>query len=110
MADTDRELLELAAKAAGIDLQPDPYSGLMWVREKPEDRSGLVWNSLESSGDALELEIALKLWAHWSDMKGGVWLVGTFDRKCPVGYVADTDRKRAATRMAAEIGRSMSNG
>ncbi len=57
----DRELLEKAAKAAGIDLQPDPYSGLMWVREKSGDRSGPVWNPLADDGDALRLAVKMGL-------------------------------------------------
>jgi hypothetical protein len=110
MADTDRELLELAAKAAGYKVEWAEPLQSFYFPDSGTWPARSQWNPLTSSGDALELEIALKLWAHWSDMKGGVWLVGTFDQKCPTYYVADTDRRRATTRMAAEIGRSMSNG
>jgi hypothetical protein len=109
----DRELLELAAKAAGIDLQPDPYSGLMWVREKPEDRSGLVWNPLEYSGDALELAVRLRIDVQTEDDDG---LVGTLmpdGRQGPCQQVGNDPlaaTRRAIVRAAAEIGRSMSNG
>ena len=59
---TDRELLEMAAKAAGIEItwensHPDP--------ERLEDFMGLnnyfPWNPLAYDGDALRLAVALDL-------------------------------------------------
>lgn len=56
---TDRELLELAAKAAGIDWFDEPAAksgrGLHL-------KSGPFWNPLDDDGDALRL--AVKLFLH----------------------------------------------
>jgi len=45
---TDRELLEAAAKAAGIQVHPD---GIEWNRNE----EGYRWNPLTDDGDALRL-------------------------------------------------------
>ena len=48
----DRELLELAAKAAGIDVHPlDEWTFV--------DRDGREWNPLINDGDALRLVVKL---------------------------------------------------
>jgi hypothetical protein len=103
---TDREYLELAAKAAGveidaIDAQHDPQD---WV----------AWNPLTNDGDALRLAVKLK-------MRIGIDAI-------PVGYVVvmsddpfrkdiheQIDDPYAATRRAivwaaAEIGKKMAGG
>lgn len=51
---TDRELLELAAKAAGVEIE-------YWAGECPRVRSGFPvdWNPLTDDGDALRLAVAL---------------------------------------------------
>lgn len=56
---TDRELLEAAAKAAGLDLQDDLCSNQLWIRAKPADVSGFIWNPLRDDGDALRLAVKL---------------------------------------------------
>ena len=56
---TDRELLELAARAAGIELgawHPDKKS--YWVGEF---YSGKEWNPLTDDGDALRLAVKLNM-------------------------------------------------
>jgi hypothetical protein len=56
----DRELLELAAKAAGLLLEhPDDEDGVFIAREKY--RNGYVWNPLTDDGDALRLAVKLEL-------------------------------------------------
>ena len=55
---TDRELLEAAAKAAGIDATAyygpsDEFWGLV------VDSTGIEWNPLEDDGDALRLAVKL---------------------------------------------------
>lgn len=52
---TDREMLELAAKAAGLWDEADPSKGLL----KP---TGQYWNPLTDDGDALRLAAKLYLW------------------------------------------------
>lgn len=54
---TDRELLELAAKATGRGIEvPDDADGVFVDREK-----GRVWNPLTDDGDAFQLAVALRL-------------------------------------------------
>ena len=57
---TDRELLELAAKAAGINLEwdGDPTG---WAPMYYEGKTYHVWNPLTDDGDALRLAAKLKL-------------------------------------------------
>lgn len=51
---TDRELLELAAKAAGISAQWDcPERGMIMLAKNGVDTC--TWNPLEDDGDALRL-------------------------------------------------------
>ena len=62
MADTDRELLELAAKAAGYkvsqhhqsarDAAIDPATASLWI-----DGVSTGWNPLKDDGDALRLAV-----------------------------------------------------
>jgi hypothetical protein len=52
---TDRELLELAARAAGLDVvMTQPFIGL-------QIRNGNLWRPLDDDGDALRLAAALDL-------------------------------------------------
>jgi hypothetical protein len=59
---TDRELLELAAKAAGLEFDPTVKAahGLMVVRDGAVCQSDQVlWNPLTDDGDALRLAVKL---------------------------------------------------
>ena len=56
---TDKELLELAAKAAGIDRGADRLDFGILVTEKTGRRSLPKWNPLEDDGDALRLAVTL---------------------------------------------------
>ena len=103
---TDRELLELAAKAADV------------VAYKREDGSlvaygneftGGIWNPLTDDGDALRL--AVKLQIHMAKYDNYVsacpaWggEVVVWDHEEPDPYAAT---RRAITRAAAEIGKAM---
>lgn len=61
---TDRELLEAAAKAAGIELDwaVPPKSPPWRVTGSGEDRGPAAqWNPLTDDGDALRLAVTLKL-------------------------------------------------
>ena len=65
MSATDRELLELAARAAGLRVVSsiDSCAGFcfgLWVRS-PERRQKFRWNPLSTGGDALRLAANLKL-------------------------------------------------
>lgn len=102
---TDRELLELAAKAAGISLEDEHYwiNG-WWTR----------WNPRDNDGDAFRL--AVKLGLVVDTLNGRVILaerLGRGHRDWTYGAtedeVFDDDfaTRRAIVRAAAEIGRNM---
>lgn len=103
----DRELLELAAKAAGYDVaiayQPDVPRGL-YVRH--EDKT-FVWMPLIDDGDALRLAVKLELQVRPNDYDT---MVGT---RLPLHiHCAETHHddsyaatRRAIVRAAAEIGK-----
>ena len=115
---TDRELLELAAKAGGIDLldwrdQWADYSGPAWRTTERE-----LWNPLTDDGDALRLAIKLRMavdvnvcfvdvaWCNYvlSEMYDLQEDWGDGDVGCEVKIAAT---RRAIVRAAAEIGRAM---
>ncbi len=101
---TDRELLEAAAKAAGIDLYD-------WD-ERTNDYASRVgmWNPLTDDGDAFRLAVKLKI-RHGND---GVMVVCAWQ---PLNRVSSDDcsglvgddpyaaTRRAIVRAAAEIGK-----
>jgi hypothetical protein len=101
---TDREMLELAAKAAGMRV--------IWPNEAvlPDGRS-IRWNPLTDDGDALRLAVKLKLaFATWgSGACVVVFLHGGRGRIVEPHYGDDPERatRRAIVRAAAEIGRNM---
>jgi hypothetical protein len=103
---TDRELLELAAKAAGIDYSHD---NAHW---KHEDHCafwsyddlctcGARWNPLTNDGDVLRLAVKLRMFRI-----GEVWVI---ERTSIAEWERDpyAATRRAITRAAAEIGRNM---
>ena len=99
---TDRELLEAAARAAGI-------RGL-WVDvglNIGSDANPIIWNPLTDDGDALRLAVRLRMTVKVTDYGAEAykdnlfWLV-TFDEDITV----ETATRRAIVRAAAEIGRS----
>jgi hypothetical protein len=101
---SDRELLELAAKAAGIEVTAIVADGI------PHRFGGGYWNPLTDDGDALRLavkcEIAINPWAGktvcWhEDSK----VINHEKHDCNDDPCAAT--RRAIVRAAAEIGRRM---
>jgi len=113
---TDRELLELAAKAAGIKALRAP-DGVLRDCTGDDPMMNIFaskpWNPLTNDGDALRLAVKLRLdigfeklhtVSVWSDPQDG-WII----EHCDDGMGADISEKtrRAIVRAAAEIGRSM---
>jgi hypothetical protein len=97
---TERELLEAAAKAAGIEFNDTTYS---------QERSDLCcpvgwWNPLTDDGDALRLAVKLRIVIEqgdgWSDAGGWCTVYHSDHKDDP--YAAT---RRAIVRAAAEIGR-----
>lgn len=92
----DREQLEMAAKAAGINWQD-------WTRMCGHPRYDVWpydWNPLTDDGDALRLVVRLKQLGLWNKPYTGEALDGW--REDP--YAAT---RRAIVRAAAEIGKAM---
>ena len=108
---TDRELLELAAKAAGRWNNTDPWNGML-------KSTGQYWNPLTDDGDALRLAVKLKFDIchdnNDTDKSGkqiehvNVWPfnggLGSSEDLQSDPYAAT---RRAIVRAAAEIGRGM---
>jgi hypothetical protein len=101
---TDRELLELAAKAAGLIVITDAKDRGLWIAGLEDE-----WNPLTDDGDAFRLTV--KLGIKFSIKNGATWL----ERVIGPGQVQwdyeqhDGDpyaaTRRAIVRAAAEIGK-----
>lgn len=114
MPDTsDRELLELAARAAGIDIR-------RWFADTFECGymvNGRGWNPLTDDGDALRLAVKLKLVVETNPLPPQTWVctksAEDIDQGdwCGVSEMHHDDpyaaTRRAIVRAAAEIGRQM---
>ena len=95
----DRELLELAAKASGVDLQYADDEGLL-----PYDSyTGVDWNPLTDDGDALLLAVKLELSLDLRHSSNEVRVFGLqrIDEGAQDPYAAT---RRAIVRAAADIG------
>ena len=116
---TDRELLELAAKAAGIEGKWTEWDHAYGdYREHGIDYGGrTLWNPLDDDGDALRLAARLYLDINQFPATDGyvgmveIWRNGDGD-PAHVEYVKVGDdrliaTRRAIVRAAAEIGRNM---
>ena len=106
---TDRELLELAAKAAGF-LNWTPYNtGLFVETGHSRGSTGYHWNPLTDDGDALRLAVKLGI-APIQDQKEKVCAAYWTDVHCVHSAYKDDPyaaTRRAIVRAAAEIGRNM---
>lgn len=112
---SDRELLELAAKAIGHDLHinraeaPQLWKGGEYVR---------FWNPLSDDGDALRLAVKLRMEIdhnHPADEQMWVSVRAANQRFSEVEEIdgeaqREVATRRAIVRAAAEIGRQMKEG
>jgi len=96
----DRELLELAAKAAGIEVVGVAAEGI------PHRFGGGYWSPLTDDGDALRLFVELGLTVKVGKQSGFSWVKGFEGSISHKGdpYAAT---RRAIVRAAAEIGKQM---
>jgi hypothetical protein len=112
---TDRELLELAAKAAGLEFDPTVQNqfGLLVVAEDASCQSDQkLWNPLTDDGDALRLAVKLEIAVEYRRDVSAAFAYNCMRnaRSLEVGqnnknldpYAAT---RRAIVRAAAEIGK-----
>jgi len=119
MNETDRELLELAAKAAGYAFKWESVFGSFIEEVEPtifdEGGFGQFWNPLTDDGDALRLIVACKLdlyqgFGDSPEVWVGYHLLGIARQKhcCEeIGSDAAATTRRAIVHAAAEIGKAM---
>lgn len=99
---TEREMLELAALAAGLRI-------CLWRDGIPsvtrDDTVSWTWHHLTDDGDEARLEAALMIDVRWwpDDVTAGVISEMYVDH----GFDKQKARRYAGTRAAAEIGRQM---
>jgi len=112
---SDKELLEFAAKAAGINgsyVENDDWYGTGIIYTDPDD-CNQCWNPLTDDGDALRLAIYLGLVVDTYNLRAisgsrlnaghNDWTYCDYDEE----YDEDAATRRAIVRAAAEIGKAM---
>jgi hypothetical protein len=109
---TDRELLELAAKAAGVEIATwsNCQAGGFLSKDCAPERRERFWNPLTDDGDALRLAVNLRLTVHtydednspssWGVSAGPAWA----DECVPHDSDPYAATRRAVVRAAAAIG------
>jgi hypothetical protein len=115
----DRELLEMAAKAARLEISRCRLDDKMWkdmlLAEKHQDFEGIGkgWNPLTDDGDALRLAIALEMTIEVSISPSGkchAWACAAGIKDMGQSIVND-DRgmavREAIVRAAYDVGREM---
>ena len=99
---TNREMLELAAKAAGYSFK--------WGKDWHDKGAPLVddklWNPLDDDGDNRRLQVDLKIELIITDQSANACFDGVFYSE-PLGKDARKAARRAVVRAAAEIGKGM---
>lgn len=103
--DTDRELLEWAAKAAGIEL-----NNASMIPMYMEDGQWIVWNPITDDGDALRLAVKLGMMIDQFPNRGEPSAYAYTTRGSAMQpYEGDpyAATRRAIVRAAAEIGKAM---
>jgi hypothetical protein len=111
---TDRELLELAAKAAGMNAGEatwHPRAGFVWVKRVDGTRVENRWNPLTDDGDALRLAVKLRLGislpVHQTIRADVIAFTNSAVNAREEGNDPYAATRRAIVRAAAEIGRGM---
>jgi len=97
----DKALLELAAKAAGIEIISDAGEKGLWIKHK-----FLAWNPLTDDGCALRLAVKLSIDLLFMPEQELVYADGT-PEECRFSDDPFAATRRAIVRAAAEIGRGM---
>jgi len=106
---TDRELLELAAKAYGLQVKGWVGDCLSYFNQVTEYAGYGDWNPLDDDGDALRLAVKLSMDIWLEPGAPEVWVIhesaveGLISE--PVGKDPYAATRRAIVRAAAEIGK-----
>ena len=108
----DKELLELAAQAAGIEHGADRTEcGLSLTEPDGRHRSLPRWNPLTDDGDALRLAVELGIDIEWrADGRVAAYRHANADGHCFTAFESSREdrqenTRRAIVRAAAEIAR-----
>jgi hypothetical protein len=114
---SDRELLELAAKAAGLEgdfkelrsASRDHFRQLRYKSREAFVTKGLVWDPLNDDGDALRLAHALKISIGFNIENGDpcAWRTRRYQDVSFVETDGPSALRRSIVRAAAEIGKSL---
>lgn len=100
---TDKELLELAAKAAGGFVYVE---NMGWIEQDEHGNRGAWWNPFGDDGDALRLAVKLGMMVDVGS--GGFCTADVEELESSVNEVVTPDpyaaTRRAIVRAAAEIG------
>lgn len=114
---TDKEQLELAAKAAGIELWHEDVF-INALTQKVSQSGILRWNPLTDDGDALRLAVKLKIEVYHANDEGEAVYASYVKPNSAIAYCIeyydDYDHhgspyaatRRAIVRAAAEIGKA----
>lgn len=107
----DRELLELAAKAAGADYEVDPDTGDIEILDQIGGMSG-GWNPLTDDGDALRLAVKMGLRIYTPDDDDKTAVVRDYAGLHVTQEASTTDfyaaTRRAIVRAAAALAQEQS--
>ena len=109
---TDKELLELAAKAAELPVEFEEGNTNGWWPCGRDEYGDVVsfWNPLTDDGDALRLAVKLKMRVDVVDFAVYVWTLNgivSIKESTTMGYGIEEATRRAIVRAAAEIGRTL---
>ena len=110
---SNQELLELAAKAAGLEIEPCTCSNKKWPFKIKNDFGIDHWNPLKDDSDALRLAVKLHLsveiWVGSSRHKQGVTIAEHDNASAELPHNGDpyAATRRAIVCAAAEIGKAM---
>ena len=102
---TDRELLELAAKAAGMEVIHDAADRGLWIHGVEDE-----WNPLTDDSDALRLAVKLQLFIQINSGSATAWKwrgENWYEQASDYADDMGATTRRAIVRAAAEIGRNM---
>lgn len=105
---TDRELLELAAKVSGLNLERDLGRFVRVIGEHEDGLACVVeWNPLHDAGDALRLAAKLRISLSYvcTEMTGDIYAQPPIMKQIfePVNGDIDAATRRAIVRAAAAL-------